>query len=153
MSKLAVGWLKRGRAFFNRDLPQWIENRAEKLPSYRTNTMAVIANVSLRYFHDFTKIIILTICIAGMIVSGTILGVEEGANFVRIDTEGWTQDHRGLESRIYDIFDLSLYSLHHLYLIYIIYMIHFRIPSSGEWCYFLDHKYVSITCSNQIHKF
>eukprot|EP01083_Nonionella_stella_P090575 253014_1 len=68
--------------------------------------MAVIANVRLRYFHDATVTIILTLCIAGMILNGTILGVEQGANFVRIETKGWAKDQRGPDSQIYDIFDL-----------------------------------------------
>ena len=50
---------------------------------------------------------ILTFSISALILSGTILGVEEGANFVRIKTVGWAKDQRGPEAKIYDIFDLS----------------------------------------------
>ena len=68
-----------------------------------------IANVSLRFFNDFTVIIILTICIAGMIATGSILGVEQGANFVKIETNGWAKDQQHSDSLVYDVFDLSMY--------------------------------------------
>ncbi len=70
--------------------------------------MAVIANVSLRYFHDLTTVIIVICIVTGMIVTGTILGVEQGANFIRIETKGWAKDQRGPHSQIYDIFDLRM---------------------------------------------
>ena len=62
----------------------------------------------MRFIHDFTVIVILTICIAGMIWTGSILGVEQGANFVRIQTQGWAKDQRGENSLVYDVFDLRM---------------------------------------------
>eukprot|EP01084_Bolivina_argentea_P134991 237947_1 len=108
--KIALNWLQRMRVFYTQmqsyRVIGWLQSKAEQLPPYRTDTMAVIANVSLKYFHDLTVVIILTICVAGMIMTGTILGVEQGANFVRIQTKGWAKDQRGPESDIYDVFDL-----------------------------------------------
>jgi len=100
-------WLKRARLFFDKDLPPYWLSQAEKLPHYRSNTMAVIANVRLRFLYDGVRMGILAICISGLIISGSILGVEEGANFVRIRTVGWTKDQRSeAEAAIYDVFDL-----------------------------------------------
>jgi len=70
--------------------------------------MTVIANVTLRFINDFMFMTILTVTMGGLIMTGGMLGTEEGANFLRIETEGWAKDQHIAEGRIYDAFDLRV---------------------------------------------
>jgi len=70
--------------------------------------MTVIGSVTLRFVHDFVYVTILTVTMGLHIRSGKLLGVEEGANFVHVDTEGWAKDQHRHKAQIYDFFDLRV---------------------------------------------
>ena len=79
--------------------------------SHFTCGIMKIGNVRLRYIHDFISTLILTVSVAGLIFTGQLLGIEEGANFVRLDTKGFAKDQHQSLAKIWDAFDLRMNSI------------------------------------------
>ena len=105
MAAIVTRYLTRGRQFFKKDLPPWLQDFAEKLPPYRTPTMVVASDMTLKTFQQFVHLSILTAILSLFILNGTVLGTDVGATFVRIKTQGWAQDS-SIDARVYDASDL-----------------------------------------------
>jgi len=106
MEKVVIRYLTRGREWFNGDWKDWILDQAEKLPNYRTPTIAVVADVRLKTLYDGIVLFILGLAVSGLIWSGQIVGFDEGAVYVKINTRGWATDNNLKNPKIYDNFDL-----------------------------------------------